>query len=400
MQTGMTDRLESLDSDRTPRSEDPVETSAANGPNPADDAGAPPSWFRAKQETPVVAAGPAVARKPKLRPRSKIVVETATPTDQEPRTNSDRFLAWFRSFAATGYGISLLFHGTVMIALGLWILDLDLGGPPGATQLGFSDEDAQGFDFGPDDSLFEEAGGQDAVVEPQPIEVLSERLFDEGDPVEQTKEAVEASVASMLPSKGNGEGDQEGDGTRENSGGGRVSGSEGVTKGSFTVRVTPTREPKEGESTLRFDPKPGESYFIYIHIAVPDDVEELHVDDFNGRVVGSDRWSTNIPWDDKRIVSNPPPFYSGRVGETTQYKRPGPRGARFVPINKDDVRRKLPIIEETVDGEVHRSVVLRIRIPGAGVDQYGNPLVGLRVEDSITIECKPFDESQQFQIEF
>lgn len=394
MQTDMKDRLEApdaLDSARDP--DGPVLAEADIDAAPA------PDWFRGKAKSdppkPTTAPSPPKLKHPGTPKRRARIVDDSQPPE-EPRDWRGRMLLWLGGFAATGYGVSLLFHTAILVGLGLWFLDLQ-SGPAGSVTLGFSEDDAEGFDFGPDDSLFEEAGGKDTVEEPTPVELVSQKLFDEGDPVEETKDAIEKGVQAMLPSTGSGEGNDDGDGTNENSGGGRKLGSNAVTKGSFTVRVTPTRELLPGESIENFDPKPGEAYFIYIYVALPEDVAEITVNDIDGYIEGTDGWRTQVPFHPNKIP---------RVeGETTYYMNPRSRNRRnpFTAIGERDVERakELPIIESGAPGHEGRAVVLRIRIPPPVTrDEFGREVPARGIEDSIHVRCKPLDEKQEFQIVF
>lgn len=370
-----------------------------------------PAWFRSKQlgsgaEQVTEEVGPlageeatkpaeAVREAPKLvqspRPRKRLKIVEKPPENVNWQR---RAILLVTGFAATGYGVSLLLHGTLLTALAFQYFTAPADGPRGAAILGFSEDDGQAFDFSDDDSLLEAAGGPDAAEE-ETVTVV-EALEDEGDPVEETKNILESGIAENVPTTGGGTGDTDGPGDairNTNPGGRKIGGGKAWRQGSFIVRVTSTSLMNpDAPPEANFDPKPGESYFVYIYISLPEDMTSLKVNDIQGSIVGTDKWRTSIPWDDKKNVDHGIGFYKGPEGATTYYLSPRSknRGNPFIPVNERDVRRNigLPIVRTRVEGEVVRSVVLRLKVDPPKV----NDQAVRGVTDTISIGCEPLNE--------
>jgi len=75
-----------------------------------------------------------------------------------------------------------------------------------------------------------------------------------------------------------------------------------VTKGSFTAFTIPA------------NPKPREIYSIVIEVRLPDDVKKFKVSDLVGKVVGSDGYTQNLPYDSRT------PYAAGFPAENQRIK--------------------------------------------------------------------------------
>ena len=64
-------------------------------------------------------------------------------------------------------------------------------------------------------------------------------------------------------------------------------GGKAVTKGSFTAWTVPK------------DPKPGQDYKIVIQIKVPETVKRYRIADLSGRVIGTDKYTLDIPYENQ-----------------------------------------------------------------------------------------------------
>lgn len=123
-----------------------------------------------------------------------------------------------------------------------------------------------------------------------------------------------------------------------------------VTRGSFTAWTEPA------------NPEPGQNYLIIIQIRLPDDVTRYRLSDLSGKVVGSDTYTQNIPYEESAPLA---------AGVST---RDG-----LKPVRRTD----------TVD-VIDNKVQLAIKVPGAS----------RLVRDTITIRSRRLRENQQLTLTF
>lgn len=172
---------------------------------------------------------------------------------------------------------------------------------------------------------------------------------------------------STSPTSGRG-GVGQGGGTSSGDGAGGAGGiriiepPNAVRAGSFTVFALPiigsntTENVKHGPAGS--SPAVSQPYHIVIRMKVPDGVKSVNLNDFSGRIDGTDSYTQKIPGDAW--------FYT-----------PGGK------LTRARSGRAIPVIEGTAE--------LLIRVPGATI-----PLV----RDTIKVACRLTKEEQEIQLEF
>ncbi|WP_339747384.1 hypothetical protein [uncultured Rubinisphaera sp.] len=177
---------------------------------------------------------------------------------------------WFLSAVAAGYGISLLFHGLLLIAMSLYffsdyvqenyiessiatndealvfdeVLDVRIDMPTGDLATSESLETAMNMELSPNAANQVVTGVEDSV----------DSLFNDGG------KGGNGGASFLVPKN-----------------------AKIFTKGSFTAWTEPN------------DPKPGEDYKIVITIRLPDRVKRYRATDLSGQVVGTDGYKQNVP---------------------------------------------------------------------------------------------------------
>jgi hypothetical protein len=259
-----------------------------------------PNWFKPKNNSLDVEAPPKLveppplpSRKSKSKTRSKdrngaaaknsdskrkpsaadskpgaIPIDAELEEEAEPVAWHRHVFLWLMSAAAGGYGISLLFHFIVLIALSLVIYStMDENE---AISMTLTNTDGIVTDL--DEMVMLEtapSGGAEQFAELRPVDL---------DQSPQTEAAID--IPSIL---GSGDGDTGGDDDGfafKMPTGGRVS-----KKGSFAAWTVPK------------DPKPGQDYQIVIRIKLPKSSRKYRVDDLSGMVIGTDGYRLAIPFD-------------------------------------------------------------------------------------------------------
>jgi hypothetical protein len=150
-------------------------------------------------------------------------------------------------------------------------------------------------------------------------------------------------------------------GTGEGTGGGEgfgmafkmPTGGKAVTKGSFTAWTVPK------------DPRPGQDYKIVIQIQVPETIKRYRVADLSGRVIGTDKYTLDIPYE----------IQFNRYGTKIQKTRTGDLDF----VRKGDYAR-------VVDNQVQ--VIVNVE----GAKQL--------VQDTIEVKSRMLKEDQKLEIVF
>jgi hypothetical protein len=215
---------------------------------------------------------------PPLDKKRKSASDPAATLEAEPEEEAEpvkwqrRIVLWFLSAAAGGYGISLLFHFIVLIALSLIIYStMDENE---AISMTLSDADGLLTDL--EETVMLEtapAGGAEQFAELKPVAL-------EDSP--QSEASID--IPSMM-GKGEGDGGSDDDGFAF-----RMPTGGGVTKkGSFSAWTVPK------------DPKPGQDYQIVIRIKLSKSSRKYRVDDLSGTVIGTDGYNLVIPFDRRKL---------------------------------------------------------------------------------------------------
>ncbi|MCH7686302.1 MAG: hypothetical protein IH899_06435 [Planctomycetes bacterium] len=174
-------------------------------------------------------------------------------------------------FAATGYGVSLLFHVVMLILFSLFIL-------PHALDNRFQINATEGEREGAEDKLVELVDTRldfpsKTLDSMSPINLMPIPLptHDSARVIETIQQRIDAGLGDF-----DGE-----DGGGAFPGGGKK-GKNAVTKGSFTAWTVPD------------DPRPGQPYFIFIEVNLPKKIRRYDSKDLTGHVIGTDGYTTPI----------------------------------------------------------------------------------------------------------
>jgi len=252
------------------------------------DAGVEPTASAVPASPAARAAKPAPRRKGKKGAEPLIPI-VAKDEPEEVLPWPERIKQWVVGFAAMGYGLSLIVHVVLMMALSLIITAPKLlNRPASLTAMQDDGLDTRIVDIGMGEE--EEAGGApDAptVIETAQVTAALDALKDQEVVMEPDfpSDIVNGAQAPVQPTgpagKGNGTGGAEGDGKglfTTKPGGGKV-----VTKGRFSAWTKPE------------DPMPGQPYRIYIQIELPSKIVRLPKGDLAGsNMVGTDRFQIDI----------------------------------------------------------------------------------------------------------
>lgn len=209
--------------------------------------------------------------------------------DNSDRDNSGtgvrrgRLLLWLTGTTTAGYAISAFVHSLLIVGLSVVVLPGMSGAGDVSTLVSVSDTE-QVIVGGIDRYEFEtridlEGGGR-----------IEEQLPSVPDPdllgVEEILKGIRSEVRFdplLSQNNGQGEGEQQGDGSMGGSGGFAMPASgKVVTKGSFTAWTIPE------------DPGPKENYLIVIQVKLPPKYKSMPFDDVTGLVVGTDGYRLRI----------------------------------------------------------------------------------------------------------
>ena len=191
-------------------------------------------------------------------------------SEDEPKNWREQLWRWLISEGARSLVTSLAFHILLLICLSLIILTQV--GENQAISMIMGDENAMPDPFQEVDLSFETTGGEVATA-PQLQKI--ER--------ESAESVLQNDLDKLLNVTGTGEGTGGGEGfglafKMPTSG-------QAVTKGSFTAWTVPK------------DPRPGQDYKIVIQIQVPETVTRYRLSDLTGRVIGTDKYTLDIPYE-------------------------------------------------------------------------------------------------------
>lgn len=200
-----------------------------------------------------------------LRPR----VEEGEVTENPHYRRFRQLLA----FALAGYGVSLILHTLMTVALALFIFEKARTGDY-SLLFADADDDVVELDETIDTSL-DLAGGAEEQLELPHMQVVNI------DQSEIVVPAISEELRPQLPASGDGAGGTKGDGAGP--GFAMPKGGNVVSKGSFTAWTIPE------------DPQPGQNYLIVIQIELPDKVTRYRRSDLSGIVVGTDGYRQAIP---------------------------------------------------------------------------------------------------------
>ena len=216
-----------------------------------------------KQSPPAIPDRKRPSKSPKAAEEK--VVETSE-EDLEELKWHEHAIRWLKSGAAGGFGISLIFHFILLIALSFVIYSSMDDNEP--ISMVMSDVDGIPSELEESALLEMESSGGEINAMPEFKAVA----------LEETQKSDMVDMASILGS-GEGAGDDDGF-TFSMPTGGRVS-----KKGSFAAWTVPK------------DPKPGQEYQIVIRIKLPKSSRKYRVDDLSGFVIGTDGFRLAIPFD-------------------------------------------------------------------------------------------------------
>ena len=168
-------------------------------------------------------------------------------------------------------------------------------------------------------------------------------------PLENAESFFNSDLVSSIASV-----DGNGGGSGSDDGGGfsftMPTGGKAVQKGSFTAWTVPA------------DPAPREDYIIVIRIKLPAGTRTYRIGDLSGKVIGTDSYEQEIPFDRKRP-------------DAVQAEKSG----RISPVKLSDQLR-------VIDGHVQ----IMVKVQGAAS----------LVEDTIVVRSKRLDEEQNLKIVF
>lgn len=266
--------------------------------------------------------------------------------DEQPPTSwKTRMLLWLTSAAATGYGLSLIFHAAVLTGMGLWVLPGLIESNDITTVVESDREAPQEFDE-VEELTIDAPAGNEEIVKPQHTEMIEQDT--------ELSQLQHDFLADVTAAETEGEG-----GTTSGTGGGirLLEPKNAVRKGSFTAWTIPIpqrfgEKPEAGDS-----PRPGQAYYIVIQVRVQEGRRTYKVNDLSGKVVGTDGYQQLIPAG---------AFVQEKNGKLTRAK----------------LGRLLPIIDGVVQ--------ILIRVPGADS----------LVKDMVTVKSRSLKEQQTLELVF
>jgi hypothetical protein len=250
-------------------------------------------------------------------------------------------LALFKDYVlseeARGYVASLTVHALILLALSLIISESFDENEAISTII----TETESIDVNLTEivALEMEAAGSEQTAAPQ-LQKL---------PLDNSQSFLSSDLATSIASV---EGD--GGGSGSDDGGGfsfkMPSGGKAVQKGSFTAWTVPA------------DPEPREDYVIVIRIKLPKGTRTYRISDLSGKVIGTDTYEQEIPYDRKR----PDAVMAEKRG-------------RLSPVKLTD---RLTVVDDHVQ--------IMVKVQGAAS----------LVEDTIVVRSKRLDEDQNIKIVF
>ncbi len=259
---------------------------------------APPAWHRPRESAPAeeqpeiptqrkrpapspearnAAAHSVAGRRPQRRVASRNpATQPALVTTAEPEEDlawDERLKRWFISFAAVGYGVSLMVHFAILLILSMVFFTIDQLDKRMVINATEGEKDVLPVEE--IDTRLDVAGGSEQQTPPQ-FQIVQTPVSEMAAP--EFPEFADPSSAAG----GKGAGDSSGDGNGQGGLNIRV-GNNAVTKGSFTAWTVPE------------DPAPGQNYMIMIRIKLPDKVRRYPRRDLSGMVTGTDGYRQPIP---------------------------------------------------------------------------------------------------------
>jgi hypothetical protein len=192
-------------------------------------------------------------------------------TEESPKDWKEWLVRWLTGKEARSIVTSFAFHAVLLLCMSLILF----------TQIG--DNEAISMIMGQENALptFEE------------VDMTFETTGGEATKAPQLQKVQQESAESILQSDFNEMFNPPG--TGKGTGGGEgfdfafkmPTGGKAVTKGSFTAWTVPK------------DPKPGQDYKIVIQIKVPETVKRYRIADLSGRVIGTDKYTLDIPYENQ-----------------------------------------------------------------------------------------------------
>jgi hypothetical protein len=268
------------------------------------------------------------------------------PDDEQPAPPlKRRILLWVTSAAATGYGLSLILHATLLAIMGLWMLPVMLDRNDITTVVQSEAESPEEFaDI--EELKLDQPAGSEEIVQPQHTEMVM--------PDADVTQLQHDFLTDVTAAETTGEG-----GSDSGRGGGvrLLEPKNAVRKGSFSAWTIPIAQrfgekPQAGDS-----PRPGQSYFIVIQVQVPEGRRTYKVSDLSGKIVGTDGYQQLIPAQ---------AFVQDKSGKVTRAQ----------------IGRLLPIIDGVVQ--------ILIQVPGADA----------LVKDTVSVKSRSLNEQQTLELVF
>lgn len=330
---------------------------------------APPAWFKSKSETSadsgsmdnaahaIVTSEPTVSEQSSSRQRKRrksgskddrqpasALIETV---DEEPEPLDWKkdwkklALLWLISNATAGYGVSLIVHTVLLLAMSAIVYQsMD---DNEAISMIITDADAMPIEFTEImDLTVEPAGGADKQL-PQLTKI----------PITNAEAEISSNLLDSTASNAGNNG--EGGSTDEGFGfafsmpaGGKV-----VSKGSFSAWTVPE------------DPEPRKDYMIVIRIKLPESTKLYRISDLSGKVEGSDDYIQHLPFDPNR--------------KNQDLDARSELGGQIIKLRSSS---RLRVIKNHV----------QIMIPVLGGDNL--------IRDTIYVKSRMLNEDQKLEIEF
>ncbi|MBV11114.1 hypothetical protein [Rubinisphaera sp.] len=268
-------------------------------------------------------------RRQKMQPNAPVQVIIAhepPPQPAEPFEFSLKGISkaakrWFLSAVAAGYGISLLFHCALLIAMSLYYFS-DYVQENYIESSIASDEESMVFDDVMDVRIDMPAG--DLATSESLETAMNMELSPNA--ANQVVTGVEDSVDSLFNEGGD-------------SGNGGASflvpkNAKIFTKGSFTAWTEPN------------DPGPNEDYSIVITVRLPDRVKRYRATDLSGQVVGTDGYKQNIPGPEYRRGSVYLPVVDRHAQLIIEVPGGGPRVQDTIEIRSTTLKEEQKLVIE------------------------------------------------------
>ena len=213
--------------------------------------------------------------------KNKAIDPLIATADEEPPLDwkkdwKNLALAWLISTASCGYGVSLIFHSVVLVAMSAVVYHSMEDNQSISTII--TDADAMPIEFTEIMDLTVEPAGSSQNQLPQLTKI----------PITTAEAEISSSLLDSTASNAGNNG--EGGDTDEGFGfmfsmpqGGKV-----VSRGSFSAWTVPE------------DPEPRKDYMIVIRIKLPETTKLYRISDLSGKVEGSDLCEQYLPFDPNR----------------------------------------------------------------------------------------------------